>query len=94
MYPFKYHLRRHIILGEWERTARVAPKAASNRYPYLAYCSCRAQMFKYYKLLRRHIIYTEGKSGLETVSSFYYLFLNPYATLCILLNTICADISF
>ena len=72
MYPFKYHLRRHIILGEWERTIRVAPKAASNRYPYLAYCSCRAQMYKYYKLLRRHIIYTEGKSGLETVSSFYY----------------------
>ncbi len=35
MYPFKYHLRRHIILGEWERIARVAPKAASNRYPYL-----------------------------------------------------------
>lgn len=29
-------------------------------------------MYKYYKLLRRHIIYTEGKSGLETVSSFYY----------------------
>ena len=72
MYPFKYHLRRHIILGEWERIARVAPKAASNRYPYLFSHCCRAQMFKYYKLLCRHIIYTKGKSVSERVSSFYY----------------------
>ena len=77
MYPFKYHLRRHIILGEWERTIRVAPKAALNRYPYLVYCCCRAQMFKYYKLLRRHIIYTEGKSVSERVSSFYYHIPKP-----------------
>ena len=59
MYPFKYHLRRHIILGEWERIARVAPKAASNRYPYLFSHCCRAQIFKYYKSLRRHIILEE-----------------------------------
>lgn len=62
MYPFKYHLRRHIILGERERAVRVAPKAASNRYPYLSYCCCRAQILAYYKQMRRHIIYTKGKS--------------------------------
>ena len=74
MYPFKYHLRRHIILGEWEWIVRVAPKAASNRYPYLAYCCYRAQMFKYYKPLRRHIIYIEEKSVSERVSSFLSYF--------------------
>ena len=75
-------------------TVRVAPKAASNRYPYLVYCCCRAQILVYYKQMLRHIIYIEGKSVSERVSSFYYHIPKSICRFMCSFNTICSNVSF
>ena len=49
MYSFNFYLRRHIIWGKGGRV-RVAPKAASNRYPYLFSSYSRAQIYLPYIL--------------------------------------------
>ena len=46
---------------------RVAPKAASNRYPYLLSSCSRAQIFSSYIQMRQYVIWRSGEASMYTI---------------------------